>query len=589
MLWLVLLMAPPVAPESVYESAPMKEARSLKESTAAAPAEWRTTAERTEYKRTGSYAEAVEFYRKLEEASKLVRLLPMGKTAEGRELYIFVVSKDGAFTPEQAARTGQPVVLLQNGIHPGENGGKDAAMMLLRDVLVTKRYAGWLDKVIILSIPVFNADGHEAVSPYNRINENGPEEMGFRVTGQRLNLNRDYMKADTPEMRAWLRMYSAWRPDFMIDNHVTDGSDYQWDVTVYAHTEGDIAAPVGRWVNEKYLKPFFGAMENDGHLVGWYAYGRGEKIPVATFSPRYSTGYAAARNRAALLVETHSLKSFRTRVWSHYDLMKVSLDVIAAEAESLKQASREADKPVIAGTKVLLEGRPAGEGEPYTLRLLESERYEGTAAGGPVVRYLAKPMDQPSRLMRTLEAKLELVAPAGYLIPPAWGGVLEVLRLHGVSSERLEKAVEAEVDEIEFFKPQFATRPFEGRFMVTSFTAEVVRTRRNVQAGWLYVPAGRLAMQLLEPEAPDSLLRWGFFQSIFEQKEYFSDYIFEPIAEKMLAENAELRKEFEAALAKDAAFASNPRARLAWLFERSPYFERGKDIYPVLRVIQKTW
>jgi hypothetical protein len=237
----------------------------------------------------------------------------------------------------------------------------------------------------------------------------------------------------------------------------------------------------------------------------------------------------------------------------------------------------------------MLEGRPSGEGEPYTLRLLESERYEGTAAGGPVVRYLAKPVDQPSRLVRTLEPKVEIAAPAGYLIPPAWEEVAAVLRLHGVAVERLTKPAEAEIDEIELFKPQFAARPFEGRFQVTSFTAEPVRTRRKIDAGWLYVPANRLTMQLMEPEAPDSLLRWGFFQTIFEQKEYFSDYIFEPIAEKMLAENAELKKEFDAALAKDPAFAANSRARLTWLFERSPYFEPGKDIYPVLRVIQKTW
>jgi murein tripeptide amidase MpaA len=582
-----------VPPVSQFETPAMREARSIVESTAAAPAEFRTRAESSGYTHTGDYAEAVALYRKLA-ALPHARLLSMGRSGEGREMFVLVVSKDGAFTPAAAARTGKPVVLLQNGIHAGENGGKDASIMLLRDVLATRRHAAWLDKVILLSIVVFNPDGHERVSPYNRINENGPAEMGFRVTARRLNLNRDYIKADSPEMRAWLKLYTAWLPDLLIDNHVTDGGDSQWDVTIATHSQGDIAAPVGRWVEGLYLPQMLGAMERDGHLPGWYLGfgGRGGgALAAAGYSPRYSTGYAAAQNRAALLVETHSLKPFRTRVWSHYDIMRHSIEAVASNPEALRKASREADALMATttpGSKMFLEGRPGTASEPYVLRQLVSERHESRAAGAPVTRYTAQPNDTPARLIRVLEPRLEIPAPAGYIVPPAYAEVIERLGWHGIAATPLKAEQTAEVSGYRFEKVQFAAAPFEGRFLVSGFGSRPFTQRQRIPAGSVYVPvaqrAARLVMHLLEPEAPDSLVRWGFFHGIFEQKEYFSDFVFAPIADRMLEEDPALRAAFEAQLEKDKAFAANPRARLAWLFERSPYFEPDKDLYPVLRL-----
>jgi hypothetical protein len=589
----------PVRPESKAETAAMREAASLAASTAAAPQALLTRAEATGFRETGTYDEAVAFHRALAKASPYARLAPIGTTGEGRTLYVLIVSKDRAFTPQAARRTGKPVVFLQNGIHAGENGGKDAAMMLLRDVLVTKRLAAWLDKVTILSIPVFNADGHEHISPYNRINENGPARMGFRVTATRLNLNRDYLKADTPEMRAWLSVYTQWLPDLLIDNHVTDGSDNQYDVTIATHTEQDIAPPVGRWVKSSYLPELMARMEKLGHVPGFYIEGRGrdgQALAVMTASPRYSTGYAAAQNRAALLVETHSLKSFRTRVWAHYDIMKVSLDLVASTAEQLSRASAEADRlqaSVRPGDKVFLQGAPAQDGEPYTLRQLESEQAPSPVTGGFITRYRAKPRNQQAILVRALEEQVAPPAPLGYLIPRQWQAVIELLRNHGVQMEILKHNVTQECETIRFAGVRFASSPFEGRFLVTAFTTRTAKEIRTFPAGSVFVPsaqrAGKLAMQILEPEAADSALRWGFFQSIFEQKEYFSDYIFEPIASQLLKQNLKLKDEFEARLAQDKDFAANPRARLLWLFQRSPYFEAGKDAYPVVRVLDRSW
>jgi murein tripeptide amidase MpaA len=217
----------PLMPHSAYEPPAAKDAASLSASTKASPANLLTTSEKTNWAETGNYAEVIDLAHKLEAASKEIKVITFGTTPEGRPMTALIVSKDRAFTPEVAAKTNKAIILIQSGIHSGEIEGKDTALMLVRDMAVTKRYASWLDKAIFVVIPVFNIDGHEYFSPYHRVQQNGPASTGLRETAQGLNLNRDYIKGDTPEMRAWLALYNAWLPDFMFDNHVTDGSDMQ--------------------------------------------------------------------------------------------------------------------------------------------------------------------------------------------------------------------------------------------------------------------------------------------------------------------------------------------------------------------------
>ncbi|BDC52941.1 hypothetical protein F183_A52560 [Bryobacterales bacterium F-183] len=585
------------APVSVWEPPVMKAAKSLADSTAASPSkELLTLAESSNYQRTGDYNECVAFYRKLEEASPLAKLTSIGKTPEGRELYVFVASKDKAFTPAAAARTGKPVVFIQNAIHPGENGGKDASMMLFRDVLASKKLAAWLDQVILITIPVFNIDGHENVSAYHRINEQGPDGFGFRATSTRLNLNRDYIKADGPEMKAWLKMYNAWLPDLLIDNHVTDGADMQYDILVSSHEAPEVHPAVGQWVGKTYLPGLFKAMEADGHVIGWYGIPvsaqPGSTVRGSGYSPRYSTSYAAAQNRAALLIETHSLKSFKVRTWSHYNVMKHSIDLVVATGAALRRAVKEADGATASikpGDEVVLEAKvnPAVT-EPYVVRALKSEMYAGTAAGGQVRRYLPEALDIPVKLSRELIPAMSVKAPKGYIVPASQGEVIELLKLHGVRAEPVTKERVEEFTTYRLLQPRFASAPFEGRFLVNAFEQKTSKEKHTIPAGSVYVPmeqrAARVAMHILEPMGPDSLVRWGFFHGLFEQKEYFSDYIFEPIAEEMLEKDAKLKAEFEAKVAKEEAFAKNPRARLQWLYERSPFLEQDKGRYPIVRV-----
>lgn len=589
----VLGAEPLLAPNaSVWVTEAMKSAKSLQESTARAPKDLLTVAEKTGWKETGNYEEAVNFYRQLAARSPYARLIDIGGTPQGRRMYALVASKDKAFAQAEVRATGKPVLLLQNGIHPGENGGKDAAMMLLRDILVTKKYEGFLDHMVILSIPVFNIDGHENSSPYHRFNEQGPNSMGFRANALRLNLNRDYMKADAPEMQNWLRFYNRFLPDMHIDNHVTDGADLQHDCTIAIHDGLDIHPAVGQWV-KNYTPKMWKAMDDSGHVMGWYVGGpmrSGGTFTMLPASPRLSTGYAAVRNRVALLVETHSLKPFSVRAWAHYDIMVESMKVLAESGKDLRAATLAADKDLLKpGAKLPIEYAAAKSGIPYFVKGLETETYTGSALGGPVLRYLPKAKDIDVTLIRDAVAKTEATVPVGYYVPREWTNVLDLLRLHGVQVRPVTSAVTGKFEVMRFGKVSFPPQPFESRFSPSFEAASAVEQKTIAAGAYFFVPAtqtlGKLAMNLLEPNAPDSVVKWGTMNSIFELKEYASDYIMEPLAQKMLAQDAKLKADFEAALAADPAMARNPRARLMWLYLRSPYYERDKDFYPVLKLM----
>jgi hypothetical protein len=594
---------PPIAPHSAFEPPAAKAAASLAASTKDSPRDLITTGEKSDWNETAPYAEAVEIGRKLEKASKFVKVVEIGTTPEGRSMIALIVSKDQAFTPAAAARTNKAVILIQSGIHAGEIEGKDTVLMLIRDMTVSKKFAAWLDHAIFVVIPVFNVDGHENVSPYHRPSQNGPRSTGLRANAQRLNLNRDYIKADTPEMRAWLRVFNTWSPDFLIDNHVTDGADFQYDVTWDMARNQDIAEPAGAWVREKFVPELNKRMEADGHVVAPYGAlrrgsGGSREFFMEVFSPRYSHLYSAAQNRPALLVETHSLKAAKTRAWAHYDIMRHSIETILLDPEGLRHAVREADRELMsrAGNRnaapVYLAGKVSDKSRPLVYRSLKQAQLKSEVTGANVTRYTAERDDIDTKIHDEIDTTLEVQMPLGYLIPAAWKHVADLLVLHGVEMERTGKPIEGAFETYQFSNAKFDTRSSEGRIMV-NFDAKVVAAKAKVPAGSYWVPLkqrrARLIHAMLEPQAPDSLARWGFLNSVFEGNIGAGEYLTEPIARRMMSDSAELRKEFEERVKSDAAFSGDARARLNWWMERSKYEPEGAGRYPVLRVWEKTW
>jgi hypothetical protein len=611
----LLLAQDPIAPHSASEPAAAKQAASLTASTKESPQNLLTTGEKSGWNETAPYAEAVEISRRLERASKFAKVMDIGTTPEGRTMIALVVSKDRAFTPADAAKTNKAIIMIQSGIHAGEIEGKDTVLMLIRDMTLGKKFAGWLDHAIFVVIPVFNVDGHEYFSAYHRPSQNGPNSTGLRGTAQRLNLNRDYMKADTPEMKAWLRVFNAWMPDFLIDNHVTDGSDMQYDVTWDMARNQDLAEPAGAWVRDKYVPELDKRMAADGHLVAPYGAlrnaGSKREFFMEVFSPRYSHLYSAVQNRPSLLVETHSLKTARTRAWANYDIMRHTFDIITADAESLRKAVRDADRAMSAragdhsAEPVYLAGKVSDKSRPIVYHALKNAPFKSEVTGASVTHYTGEIDDIPTVIHAQIDTTLSAQMPLGYLIPAAFNSAAALLQAHGVEIERTTKPLDQVFETYRFTSTKFATNASEGHVMLT-VEPRVVKEKIFIPAGSYWIPMkqrrARLILSLLEPNAPHSIAAWGLLDSVFEGGGgggrggrggrgggAVGEYLSEPIARRMMADQPELRKQFEQKLASDPQFAADPRARLQWWFEQSKYQPEDAGRYPIVRVWEKNW
>ena len=564
------------------------------------PHEWLTYAEQTDYRETPRYAETIEYSERLDRASSLIKFEYFGKSGQGRELPLLIATEGETFTPEAARRAHKAIVLIQACIHAGEPDGKDAGLALLRDIAITKTQAALLKNLVVLFIPIYNADGHERVSPYNRINQNGPAEMGWRTTSTYQNLNRDYMKADTPETRAWLSLWNRWQPDLFIDCHVTDGADYQYNITYQHEHHAGVAESVLAWETKVIDERVAPATEAAGNTVSWYLEfidNRDLTKGIRDFngSPRFSTGYTPIRNRPGILIETHMLKPYRPRVIGTYDFLRFTLSEVSRDPQSLLAAVRAADEETLANGKTYdparrypLDFELTDKATPYKLKALEYHTEMSDVSGAPHVTFGTKPIDMTVPMYNEFRVKTAVAPPLYYIVPVQWQEVIGVLRAHGLTLQTTKAPMTIDVESYRFVDVKWAGGPFEGRLM-PEFKAEIVRERRTFPAGSVIIPlaqeSAKVALNLLEPEAPDSLVHWGFFNATFEQKEYAENYILEKLAREMLAANSGLRDEFQKKLASDPKFAANPRARLEFFYRRSPYWDQQMNLYPVGRII----
>lgn len=564
--------------------------------------DWQTPAEKTEYRTTPDYAETLEYLKRLDAASPWIRLSTFGKTGEGRDLLLVVAAKDDAFTPEKARKQGKAIVLLQACIHAGESDGKDAGLALLRDIAVLKTQSNLLDKVVLVFEPIYNADGHERRSPFNRINQNGPEQMGWRGNGRNINLNRDYMKADEPETQAWLKLWNTWQPDLFVDSHVTDGADYRYNITFQYERHQTAAASVRDWLEDAFQKRIIPATEKNGNLLSPYlSFEDNRELKKGIFeflsTPRFATGYTILRNRPGVLIESHSLKTHKNRINGTYDFISAILAEVNQNPAALFAANKRADAETLENFKTYdankqfpLSVKLNGKSMPFALKAVESKIEKSEISGMDWVQFdAAKPLDLIVPFYGETDVAASVAPPLAYILPPQWTEVINRLELHGVKFERTTKAESIAVETYRFTNPKWAGGSFESRVMLREFKTEKTLETRTFPAGSILIrlqqPAAKAAIHLLEPAAPDSLLRWGFFNPIFEQKEYGEPYLVEKIAREMLAKDAKLKAEFEEKLKTDKDFAANPNARLNFFFERSPYFDKNIGLYPVGRIL----
>jgi len=564
--------------------------------------DWRNPYEKSGGTETPRYHETIDFLKKLAEFSPMLTLRTFGKSAQGRDLPLIIADKEGLFDPDSIHDSGRLVLLLQACIHPGECEGKDAGMMLIRDIAnKTPLSLSLLENVSILFIPIFNVDGHERFGPYNRINQNGPKEMGWRVNANNLNLNRDYLKADTPEMVAWLKLFNEWMPDFFIDCHTTDGADYQYVLTYLMEVFGEMDTQLSDWSHDIFIPRLQTSMDKAGYPVfpyvdfrRWHDPRSGLITEVAP--PMLSQGYTALRNRPGLLIETHMLKPYKQRVTATYECIKTCLEILNREHTDLINLIRKADQactsehfrqtpfPLQFETRendsIMVEFKGVG----YTVE-------KSKISGGNWFKYSGNPeiFNLPYFCKTRPVFKVDL--PYAYIIPAEWKEVIDRLQVHGIRMNYLRKGESLQISTYRFKSPKWQVNPFEGRHPMTNIEYEEITENRWFPPGSAIVevmqPAARIIPHILEPKGNGSYIYWGFFDAIFEQKEYAESYVLEQLADKMCKDNPALLSELNDKKANDSSFAANPNLILNWFYSKSPYVDQRRNIYPVGKIYNR--
>ena len=560
---------------------------------------WITPAERTGLSVTPDYDETVSWLRKLVAAAPELEMVSIGKSLQGRDIWMLIASVDRAFTAETLQATGKPLLLAHSGIHSGEIDGKDAGLMLLRDMTVAGKRKALLAGTNFLFIPILNVDGHERRSAYNRINQRGPREMGWRTNARNQNLNRDFTKLDTAGVRALVRVFGQWKPDLYLDLHVTDGADYQYDITFGGNGRRGWSPAIGDWIEDVYRPAINAALGENGHEPGdlvFAANGMDMKDGFLSWSgdPRFSNGYGDAIHLPTILVENHSLKPYRRRVLGTYILMAESLAMLAKEQNSLRQATQidRQRRPQTIPLGFKRNENPALE--KVMFKGISSERYRGEVSGSDVVRWTGKPLNESIPRVYNAQPTVEIDVPEAYVIPAAWFDIVKRIALHGIEVEQLSEPLTTRAElyrlpDAGIAEPSAWTpNPFEGHIRIDPGKPVKYTLETTFPAGSFRIstdqPLGDLLVLMLEPQAPDSFLQWGFFLEIFTRTEYAEAYVMEPLAKKMLENNAELKARFEQKLASDEAFAASPHQRLMWFYEQTPFFDREYLLYPVARI-----
>jgi hypothetical protein len=575
-----------------------------------------TIAELSNYRETGRLEEVErlcqEFARTWPEA---VRSFEFGRSAEGRIMRAMLISRSGALTPAELRAKAIPLLMIQGGIHPGESDGKDAGFAALRDILQSSPADSTLGRIALLFVPAFNADGHERFGRWNRPNQNGPIETGWRTTAQNINLNRDYMKADTPEMRAMLRLIAVWDPLVCADLHVTDGADFEPDISLQVEplNQGDPDLRVsGRQMRDALIARLtaLGSIALDFYPDLASTDDPASGFALTVYSPRFSTGYFPQRNRFTVLVETHSWKDYARRVRVMRNTVLSLAELVATHGREWLDLAHQADQAAmkLGGAALPLdftsswrEPAPAGGATverdvAADARVIEFRGYAYTRAaskisGGLVTTYDPNtPQIWRVPLRDQVSASVSATAPlGGYMIPAAFAADLTPrLMAHGISFSPLRdlhRQLRAQAFHADAVK--FSAAPFEGR-MRAQLTGAWRAEMYQPQAGALLVPIAqplaRLVVALFEPQAPDSFAAWGLFNACFEQKEHMEPYVAEQIAREMFAEDPRLAAEFLSQCERDAAFAANPVARLDFFLRRHASWDVRYNLYPVLRI-----
>lgn len=555
------------------------------------------------FNETPRYAQTVEFSKFLASNSSMISYLSIGTSPQGREIPLLILDKDGLTNPSEIRAKGRSVILAQAAIHAGEPDGKDAGLMLIRDIAIYNKYTGILDSVSLLFIPIINVDGHEDFGTHYRINQNGPLEVGARVTAQKYNMNRDFIKADAPETRALLKLYGQWMPELFIDIHVTNGADFQYVSTYGLDHCGFLPPNLLNWSTNVYEAKLKEKMKNSNFPIFPYFEFNNYNNPNAgvlpdNFPPQYSNGYASANNRLGLLIENHIYKPYKERVTSAYLMLKHSMEIIGSNSYSLQNEIIAADN-YVASQSLAKDSLPLmfnhNHKESSLVDFLAWETVTETSdLTGARWTYSNRnsPVTIKMPFFTSYNEDLKIKLPYAYIIPQEQIATIELLDIHSIKYEKIVADTIYNAQTYRFINPEWSKFPYEGRITLKSdFSEQTESVKCNAGDIIVYTnqPKVKIVAHMLEPKSPTSLVYWGFYNCYARPTTEFwirLNYM-EVKGRELLAKDPELRKEFELKKQQDKQFASNPDAILQFFMTKvRANIEQDANRYPVIKIFK---
>lgn len=553
-----------------------------------------TRYEQSNGKESPAYQEIIAWWQLLDKRFAEVKMLTMGPTDAGFPLHLIIVSKDKDTDLASIRKKNKRIILINNGIHPGEPDGIDASMLLVRDYLTGKHTLP--NNVVLAIIPVYNIGGCLNRSAFNRVDQDGPEEFGSRGNSQNLDLNRDFIKCDTKEARSFAQLFHACDPDVFIDNHVSNGADYQHIMTLLTSQHNKLGGPMGEFLHNTFEPALYQQMQANGYDLVPYVDFAG-KTPDAGLSayfdgPRYSSGFASLWHTFAFVPETHMLKSYPQRVQSTYALMQCFVNFTAKHSNTIKSLRDQTKKATATQSSFPIAWEADKQVSiPVIYKGYESGVKPSEVSGLPRLYYdRSKPWTKKVPYFHQYNVKSSVQKPLAYIIPQGWWKVIELLKTNNINMRRLAKdsSINVEAYRIESFTA--SARPYESHHNNSDVKVSSRTLTKTFSKGDYYIPldqpGNRFLMEVLEPHAPDSYFAWNFFDGILAQKEGFSSYAFEDKAADYLRQHPELKIKMEEKKAADTAFAKSASAQLDFVFKNSPYYEPRHMQYPVFRVIK---
>lgn len=553
-----------------------------------------TKYERTNTRETVTYHECIAYYKQLVKRYPQLKMLEIGQTDSGYPLHLVILSGDRDFNFQSLHRKNKRVILVNNGIHPGEPDGIDASMMLLRDIVQGKKKLP--PNVVLAVIPIYNIGGSLNRSAFYRVDQNGPEEFGSRGNAQNLDLNRDFIKSDSRNARAFQQIYQMTDPDVFIDNHVSNGADYQHIMTLLSTQHNKLGGVMGAYLHDTFEPALYRKMKEKGYdLVpyvnhfgdtpdsGWVAYADG---------PRYSSGYTTLFHTFGFVPETHMLKPYKQRVEATYALMECFISFTSENSDRIKQLREQTKQSVKTQQQFPLGWEPdMTRYDLFTFKGYTAGRKPSGISGLPRLFYdRNKPYERQIKIYNYFSENNIVSKPEAYIIPQGWWAVTELLQNNNVQMRRLSRDTTIEVGTYKIEDYKTPQRPYEKHYIHSGVKVSASKQKIKFLKGDYYIPmnqvANRYLMETLEPTGGDSFFAWNFFDAILGQKEGYSTYVFEDTAEKFLRDHPEVKRELERKRAEDSTFANSAQAQLNFVYRNSPWNEPGYMRYPVFRVVK---